>query len=99
MGGGIELAEFVQVHPIPSYTIWLRLVVWLIKGNGNLAELGPAAEKAPTSHHHRFELERRIVEVLRLSELNAETAVCADLARNLQVQVLKFIPRHQPYYR
>jgi len=31
------------------------------------------------------------VKVLRLSELNAETAVCADLARNLQVQVLKFI--------
>jgi hypothetical protein len=31
------------------------------------------------------------VKVLRLSELNAETAVCTDLARNLQAQVLKFI--------
>jgi len=71
----------------------------MIKGKGNLAELGPTAEKAPTWHHQRFELERRNVKVLRLSELNAETALCADFARNLQVQVLKLIPRHQPDYR
>jgi hypothetical protein len=39
------------------------------------------------------------VKVLRLSKLSAETALCANLTRNLQLQVLELIPRHQPDYR
>jgi hypothetical protein len=64
-----------------------------------LVALLPAAEKAPTSHPHRFGLKPRIVEILQLSDLNVETTLCANLTCNFQLQILELIQCHHPDYR
>jgi hypothetical protein len=82
------------------FAVWLRRVIWPIKGKGNLAEFG-TAEKAPECERPgpRPEVEWFGMQYFRVNELSAEILLSADFARNLQVQVLKFIPRHQPDYR